>query len=69
MQKILKESKARVTKLLGKHGSELREIAINLYEYDYLNQDDIDKIMQGKKLEKENVRKYDPSLAEYLNKF
>ena len=69
MQKILKESKARVTKLLGKHGRELREIAVNLYEYDYLNQDDIDKIMQGKKLEKENVRKYDPSLAEYLNKF
>lgn len=37
VQKILKASKQRVTKMLETHEKEVREISVNLYKYDYLN--------------------------------
>ena len=54
--------------MLNKHGRKVRDIAVNLYKYDYLNQDDINNIMQGKKIDKKEVREYDPNLADYLNR-
>lgn len=41
--------------LLGK-GGELRELSRNLYWYDYLTAEEMDKIFKGEKLEKEKVR-------------
>ena len=52
VQSILNESKARVTALLTKHEKQIRDITINLYKYDYLNKEEIETIMQGKKLDK-----------------
>ena len=49
---ILAESKKRVTKLLEKREIEVRDIAINLYKYDYLNKEEIKTIIEGKKLDK-----------------
>ena len=47
----------------------MRDIAINLYKYDYLNQEEINKIMNGKKLDKNNVREFDPKVDGYVIKF
>ena len=41
VQEILKESKARVHALLQKHEVDVRNVAINLYKYDYLNREEI----------------------------
>jgi len=38
---------------------ELRGISRNLYWFDYLDADEIDKVMKGKKLEKKKVRDWD----------
>ena len=40
---------------------------MELYKYDYLNKEDIDNIMKGKKLDKKNVREYDSSIEKYIN--
>jgi len=37
----------------------LRELAKNLYWYDYLDADEMDKIFKGQKLDKEKVREWD----------
>ena len=47
--------------LLGK-GKEIRALSENLYKYDYLDADEIALIMDGKKLDKQEVREYDPKL-------
>ena len=41
--------------LLGK-GGELRELSRNLYWYDYLTAEEMDKIFKGEKLEKNKIR-------------
>lgn len=69
VQEILNESKKRVNALLQSKEREVRDISINLYKYDYLNQDEIEKIMKGKKLDKENVREFDSTIDEYIIKF
>ena len=69
VQQILKESKERVSTLLKKKEREVRDITINLYKYDYLNQEDIQKLMDGKKLEKTNVREFDSKINDYIIKF
>ena len=69
VKEILDESKKRVTALLQKKERNVRDIAINLYKFDYLNQEEIEKIMKGKKLEKPNVREFDSTIDEYIIKF
>jgi len=59
VKQILEESKIRVTALLSSKEEELRNISRNLYWYDYLDSDEIDKVMKGKKLEKKKVRDWD----------
>lgn len=69
VQEILKESKVRVNKLLAEKEKAVRDVTVNLYKYDYLNQEDLEKIMAGKKLEKQNVREFDSKIDEYVIKF
>ena len=57
---ILRESEERVEKLLLNKGSELREIAKNLYWYDYLDAKEMDKIYKGETIHKEKVREWEP---------
>ena len=45
----------------------VREVAIGLYKYDYLNQEDVEKLIKGEKLEKKEVREYDNEVAEYIS--
>jgi len=45
----------------------VRDISINLYKYDYVNQAEIETIMKGKKLDKQNVREYDSTIDKYIN--
>jgi len=58
---ILQESEVRVEKLLLDKGSEIRELAKNLYWYDYLDADEMKTIFTGKGLEKERVREWEES--------
>ena len=55
--------------LLQSKEREVRDITVNLYKYDYLNQEEIEKIMNGKKLDKKNVREFDSSIEDYVIKF
>ena len=66
VRKILRESEQRVEKLLDQKGKEVRELARNLYWYDYLNQDEMEKIFKGEKLDKERVREIKPG---FLNQY
>ena len=69
VQEILKESKERVANLLQKHENDVINVAINLYKYDYLNKEEIDKIVKGEKLDKKNVREFDPKIDNHIIKF
>ena len=68
VKEILSESKARVTKLLQKHEKQVRDIAVNLYKYDYINQEEITKIMEGKSVDKQHVREFDSSINDFIIK-
>lgn len=59
VKQILQESEERVEKLLLEKGAELRELSKNLYWYDYLNAEEMDKIFKGEGLTKEKVREWD----------
>lgn len=69
VQEILTESKKRCVALLQKEEKNVRDIAVNLYKYDYLNKEEIDQIVEGKKLEKPNVREFDSKIDGYIVKF
>ena len=47
---------------------ELRELAKSLFYYDYLDAEEIKRIIEGKKLEKEKVRNWELK-EQYLIKF
>ena len=61
VKRILDESYERTTKLLHEKEKHIREIAKNLYWYDYLTADEMDKLIKGKKLKKEKVRDWEGS--------
>jgi hypothetical protein len=44
----------------------MRDMAVYLYKYDYLDADEITKIMNGEKLNKESVREFDASIKDYV---
>jgi len=47
VKKILDESHERVIKLLKSREKELRELSKGLFFYDYLDHDEMDKIIKG----------------------
>ena len=55
-------------KLLTLKERELRELAKSLFHYDYLDAEEIKRIIEGKKLEKEKVRNWELQ-EQYLIKF
>jgi ATP-dependent metalloprotease len=59
VKKILDESYTRVVDLLQSKEKEIRELSQNLYWYDYLDADEMDKIIRGKKIKKEKVRDWE----------
>lgn len=70
VQKILDESFERVSKLLTEKDKELRNLAKALFQYDYLDRDEMDRIISGKGLDPEKSKKVrDWEKEEYLIKF
>jgi hypothetical protein len=61
VKKILSESEQRVERLLQQKGPEIRELSKNLYWYDYLDADEMEKIFKGESLKKDKVREWKPS--------
>ena len=51
VQKILDESFERVKKLLTEKDKELRELSKQLFLHDYLNKEEMDRIISGKGLD------------------
>ena len=54
--------------MLGLKERELRELAKNLFQHDYLNAEEIKNIIEGKKLKKEKVRDWNLK-EQYLIRF
>lgn len=70
VQKILDDSFNRVNKLLSSKDKELRNLAKALFQHDYLNADEMDRIISGKKLDTTKTQKVrDWKEEEYLIKF
>ena len=61
VKQILEESEQRVEKLLNDKGPQLRELAKNLYWYDYLDAAEMASIFKGESIEKDKVRDWDGS--------
>jgi ATP-dependent Zn protease len=56
-------------KLLLSKEKEMRELAVMLYKYDYLDADEVTKIMNGEKLDKSSVREFDYTIKDYVINF
>lgn len=70
VQKILDESSERVRNLLMSKDKELRELSKYLFQNDYLDADEMDRIISGKGLDPEKSHKVrDWKDEEYLIKF
>ena len=70
VRQILKESAERVTKLLTKREIEVRDLSKNLFWFDYLDSDEIEKVIKKQKLDKAAVRQWDyATQGEYVIKF
>lgn len=57
-----------MTHLLSLKEKELRELSKNLFQFDYLDAEEIKNIIEGKKLEKEKVRTWEMK-EQYLIRF
>ena len=70
VQMILDESFKRVAKLLTTKDKELRELSKQMYLHDYLDADEMDRIISGKGLDPAKSKKIrDWEKEEYLIKF
>lgn len=47
----------------------MRDMAVMLYKYDYLDVDEMTKIMKGEKVDKEAVREFDYTIKDYVINF
>jgi hypothetical protein len=47
----------------------VRDMAVMLYKYDYLDMDEITSIMNGEKINKEAVREFDYTIKDYVINF
>ena len=68
VKEILDESYERVTKLLLSKRKDIILISKNLFWYDYLDEDDIKRLMKGKKIDRSHVREWEEK-DKYLIKF
>ena len=68
VKEILEDSHKRVQALLKSKEKELRALSKNLFHYDYLSAEEMDKIIRGEKLDKEKVREWE-SKESYLIQF
>lgn len=70
VKQILDESFERVKTLLHSKEREIRDLAKNLFWYDYLDYNEMEKIINGEELPKEKVRVWDyQKEGEYIIKF
>ena len=70
VQKILDESFDRVSKLLTEKDKELRNLSKAMFQHDYLDRDEMERIISGKGLDPEKSKKVrDWEKEEYLIKF
>ena len=70
VKKILDESFERVTSLLRSKEKEIRALAKNLFWFDYLDHNEMEKVINGDELPKEKVRVWDREKeGEYIIKF
>lgn len=69
VQKILDESFHRVQKLLTDQDKELRELSKQLFRHDYLDADQMDRIISGRDLGEDSNPVRDWEKEEYLIKF
>lgn len=70
VQTILDESFERVKDILTTHDKQLRELAKQLYLHDYLDADEMDRIISGRGLDPEKTKKVrDWEKEDYLIKF
>lgn len=67
VKKILDESYERVVNLLQNREREIRRLSKNLYWYDYLDAEEMENLIKGKKLNKEKVREWKGD--QYILKF
>jgi len=44
-------------------------MSVMLYKYDYLNSEEMEKIMKGEKVKKEAVREFDYTIKDYVINF
>ena len=58
VKQVLSESHQRVEKLLGEKEKQLRRLAKALYEFDYLDDKEIDAVISGEELTKAKVREF-----------
>jgi len=66
----LDDSFERVKNLLTRQDKELRELSKQLYLHDYLDADEMDKIISGRGLDKDKTKKVrDWEKEDYLIKF
>lgn len=65
---LFQESEKRVRELLTKKDNELRILSKNLFWYDYLDHDEIERVISGKELDKERIREWDKDVT-YAIKF
>lgn len=70
VKQILDESFERVKQLLLDKEVEIRDLAKNLFWYDYLDHSEMEKVIRGEELPKEKVRVWDyEKEGEYIIKF
>ena len=70
VKKILDDSFKRVSDLLTEKDKELRNLSKALFQHDYLNAEEMDQIISGKKLDLTKTKKVrDWEKEEYLIKF
>lgn len=59
LNKILDDSYDRVVKLLQSKERAIRDLSKNLYWYNYLDAEEMDALIRGKKLNKEKLRNWE----------
>lgn len=67
VKKILDDSYDRVVQLLQSKELEIRELSKNLYWFDYLDAEEMEFIIKGRKLDKKKVRDWEGD--QYIIKF
>jgi len=62
VQNLLKESSKKVEEILKMHETQVRDVAQKLFEYEYLTGEEVQKIIEGKPLNRAPVLKKDSKI-------